>query len=145
MHKELAIQKSRVTALEDFITENLPPLICPVEHQFADGVCCRIFFMPKDTVLTGVEYKKEIFWLLARGSLRISEGDHTRDLTAPHLMKNQVGTKNAWYSYDDCIIYGFIPTNSTNVLDILNSISVEPAEEIQGMGANKQQIKWALK
>ncbi len=141
--RSLAIQKKRVVKLESFIEQNMPVQICPVNHYFADGVCCREFFMKAGTVLTGVEYKKSIFWILMTGSLRLVEGDHTRDIKAGQLMKNMVGTKNAWYAYEDCLIYGFIPTESTNIYDIMNSISAEPAETIQGMGKNKQELRFA--
>ena len=142
IQRSLLIQKRRVKGLESYIEENLEPKICPVNHFFADGVCCREFFMEAGTVITGVEYKKEIFWILAKGRLRLVEGDHERDIEQGQLMKNRVGTKNAWYSFEDCLIYGFIPTDSKNVLEIMQSVSAEPAETIQGMGANRQELNF---
>jgi hypothetical protein len=141
---DLIIQKAIVQKIEDFLINYVDPVECPVKHHFTDGICCREFFMTAGTLLTGTIYKIELLMVLAKGSLRIVEGNHTRDLTAPCLMKNSVGQKNSWFAFEDTLIYGFIPNpdNLHNIGDIINIFSAIDAREIQNMGNNKQQINY---
>lgn len=148
--KQLSIQVKRVQKIEDFLIDYIDPVECPVNHQFTDNkddkmnVCCREFMVPAGTILTGTIYKIEVFWFMAKGRMRLVEGDHTREIQAPTLLKNVVGIKNSGYAYEDCLFYGFIPnpTNSRNLIDIINSFSAIPAEQIQGMPDNKQEANY---
>lgn len=145
--RSIIVQKSRVQKIEDVLV-NVDPLILPIAHHFTDNdqqdmnVCCRDFFMPANTLLTGTIYKIEMFMVLVQGKMRVVEGDHYRDIEAPCLMKNVVGQKNSWVAFEDCRIYGFIPNpdNTRAIHEIVNIFSELPAEEIQGMGANKQEM-----
>lgn len=143
----LAVQRDRVQRLEDFIIDNMEPVICPVEHFFTDNspglnVCLRSFFLPKDVVITGTSYKIEVFWILVSGRIRIIEGDHVRDLEPGAIVKNLVGAKNSWYGYEDSMIYGFVPNpkNTRDITEIINTFSDIDASEIQGMGSNRQEL-----
>jgi len=145
----LAVQRERVQRLEDYIVENIDPVTCPTEHYFTDNepglnVCLRSFFLPAGVVITGTIYKIEVFWILVSGRIRIVEGDHTRDLEPGAIVKNLVGIKNSWYAYEDSMIYGFVPnpTNTRSITDIINTFSEIDASEIQGMGANRQEINY---
>lgn len=148
--RQLSIQVKRVQKIEDYLIEHVDPVECPVEHYFTENtpnnlnICCREFRMPANTIVTGTIYKIEMFWILVQGSARFIEGDHTRDVVAPCLLKNVVGTKNGIYAYEDCLFYGFIPnlTNTRNVAEILDVISALPVDEIQNMGSNKQQMNY---
>jgi hypothetical protein len=147
--RQLTIQRSRVQAIEDFIIDNVEPVDCPTKHYFTDNpdsrlnAYCREFFVPSGTIVTGTIYKIECFWFLVRGRMRLIEGDHTREIEAPCMLKNVVGIKNCGYAHTDCLFYGVIPNpdNTRNLVDICNSFSVLPAEEIMDMGGNKQQLK----
>lgn len=149
-NRQLEIQKRRVTKLEDFLSENSDPVTCPISHHFTDNEqpelnsYCREMIFPAHHVLTGTIYKIECFMFLVKGSMRIVEGDHVRDIYAPCMIKNSVGTKNSWYSYEDCHLFGVTPnpTNSRDLHEVINTYSAIPAEEIQGMGANKQELNY---
>jgi hypothetical protein len=148
--RQLAIQKYRVQKIEDFLIDNVDPVECPVVHHFTDNeqpemnVCCREFMVPKGTILTGTIYKLECFWVMVKGRMRLIEGDHTREIEAPVLLKNVVNTKNSGYAYEDCLFYGFTPnpTNSRDLHEVINTFSAIDANEIQGMPGNKQQANY---
>jgi hypothetical protein len=94
---------------------------------------------------TGTIYKMELFWVLVKGKMRMVEGDHTRDIEAPCLLKNVVNTKNAIYAYEDCLFYGFVPNpnNSRDLEEICNIFSATPANQIMGFPGNRQQANYA--
>jgi hypothetical protein len=148
--RKLTIQASRVQKIEDFLIENADPVECPVNHYFTESngngldMVCREYFMPAGTLITGTLYKIELFLVMVSGSMRMVEGDHTRDVVAPALLKNKVGQKNSWYAFEDCLIYGFWPNpdNSRDLDTVLNLFSSVPANELQGMPANKQQLNY---
>lgn len=147
--RQLTIQRSKAQRLEDCLV-NIDPVECPVVHHFTNNeqdelnTYCREFHMPKGTVLTGLVYKIEVFWVMVKGRMRMLEGDHSIDVEAPCLLKNSVGTKNALYAYDDCLFYGIVPnpTNTRNLEDAINMFSATPACEVQGMPMNKQQLNY---
>jgi hypothetical protein len=148
--RQLSIQVKRVQKIEDYLIDNVDPIECPVKHHFTDNegtglnVCCREFLVPKDTILTGTIYKLECFWVMVTGRMRLVEGDHTREIEAPCLLKNVVGTKNSGYAYEDCLFYGFTPnpTNSRDLHEVINTFSAIDANEIQGMPGNRQQLNY---
>jgi hypothetical protein len=145
--RQLSIQVKKVQVIEDFIVENIDPVECPVKHQFTDNdgfglnVSCREFMVPAGTVLTGTIYKIECFWVMIKGRMRLIEGDHTREIEAPCLLKNVVGIKNCGYAYEDCLFYGFTPNpnNSRDLEEVINIFSALDANLIQGMPNNQQQ------
>jgi len=145
--RQQVIQVKRVQTIEDFIVDHVDPVECPVKHHFTENegdglnICCREFMVPAGTVLTGTIYKIECFWVMVKGRMRLVEGDHTREIEAPCLLKNVVGIKNCGYAYEDCLFYGFVPnkSNSRDLIEIINGFSLLPAEQIMGMGANKQE------
>jgi hypothetical protein len=148
--RQLAIQVSRVQKIEDYLIEHADPALCPVNHYFTESngggmdMVCREYFMPAGTLITGTLYKIELFLVMVSGSMRMVEGDHTRDVVAPQLLKNAVGQKNSWYAFEDCMIYGFWPNpdNSRDLETVINLFSAIPANELQGMSENKQQLNY---
>jgi hypothetical protein len=148
--RQLSIQVKRVQKIEDYMIDNVDPIECPITHYFTNNegfglnVCCREFELPKDTVFTGTLYKLECFWVMVKGKMRLVEGDHTRDVEAPCLLKNVVGTKNSGYAYEDCLFYGFTPNpnNSRDLHEVINTFSATDADEIQLMPGNRQQLNY---
>lgn len=144
--RQLVIQKNRVSKIEDAIIQECDPVICDSEFYFTDNeqpelnVACKTFFVPKGTVVTGVIYKIEVFWIMVKGSMRVIEGDHERDIIAPMLLMNRPHTKNGGYAYEDCLFYGFTPNpnNSRDLEEVINIFSATPANEVQGFSGNKQ-------
>lgn len=148
--KQLAIQRKRVTVIEDFMIEHVDPVECPITHHFTNNeqtelnTYCREMFVPAGTILTGVIYKIEVFWVMTEGKMRLIEGDHTREIEAPCLLKNVVGTKNCGYAYTDCRFFGVVPNpqNLRNLEDVISIFSATPANEVQGMPGNKQKMNY---
>ena len=148
--RQQVIQVKRVQTIEDFIVDHVDPVECPVKHHFTENegdglnICCREFMVPAGTVLTGTIYKIECFWVMVKGRMRLVEGDHTREIEAPCLLKNVVGIKNCGYAYEDCLFYGFTPNpnNSRDLEEVLNVFSALDANLIQGMPGNKQQLNY---
>jgi hypothetical protein len=149
--RQLEIQRRTVQRLENLMIECVDPVICPVKHHFTKNkepglnTYCREFFAPAGTVITGTVYKIETFWVLATGKMRLVEGDHTKEIEGPCLMKNAVGVKNAGYAHTDCLLYGITPNPSggDSVEDAINVFSVLDAKKIQGMGENEQELNFA--
>ena len=150
-NRALTVQRKKGDKLERFLIDNVKPETCPVEHFFTDNnngldIMARAFTIPAGIVITGALYSIECFWLLARGRLRIVEGDLTRDIEAGELLKNSVGTKNSMYAYEDSILYGFVPnpTNSRKLENIVKKVIKQPYNELLGEPANKQALTWDI-
>jgi hypothetical protein len=148
-NKQLTIQRKKVQVIEDFITDNVDPVQCPVKHYFTDNgggldVSCREFMVPSGTILTGTIYKIECFWVMVSGKMRLIEGDHTREIESPCLLKNVIGIKNAGYAHTDCLFYGFTPNpkNSRDLYEVLSVFSATDPNLIQGMPGNVQQANF---
>ena len=145
--RRISIQASRVQQLEDAVLD-MPPVKFPVKSHFTnnnDGmdIYCREFFVPAGSVLTGIVYKIEAFMVLAKGKMRIIDGNGYKDIEAPCLLKNKVGTKNGAYAYEDCTFFSFTPNpnNERDLIKILSICSATDPKKIQGMGENEQELR----
>jgi len=91
--KQLSIQVKRVQKIEDFLIENTDPVEGPVKNHFTDNdgsglnIYCREWLLPKGNIFTGTIYKLECFWVMVTGRMRLVEGDHTREIEAPCLLR----------------------------------------------------------
>jgi hypothetical protein len=72
------------------------------KHFWADGMYCRELYRPADTTIVGKVHKKEHLFIVASGTLLITNGDEaTREVTGPAVFVCQPGTKRATYAVTD--------------------------------------------
>lgn len=94
---------------------NLPPVDCPVEEEFCDGLYARTMRIPAGTVLTGHTHKSECFLVVREGEIVVTGGGEPIFLKAGDMVKSHAGAKRAGFAITDCVVTNFHanPTNET--------------------------------
>lgn len=103
---------------------------CETGHHFADGMYLRTLWRRAGTLIIGKVHKKEHFYLVLKGSVRItgnegSEGPVT--LTAPAVVVSHPGTQRAVYALEDSLCATVHRTDATD-MDAIETDLVEPDE-----------------
>lgn len=83
-------------------TADLPPVDCPLQHSFIDGVYVRTIFIPAGTVIVGKIHKHSHANILSQGEVSVfTEGGGLQRLKGPLTMVSAPGTKRAVYAHTD--------------------------------------------
>lgn len=95
---------SKVWALQREMLK-LPQTQLPTSHFFADGMYCRFLPRPRGTLIVGKVHKREHFYIVASGTVRVSEDDGATaiEYTAPTLLVSKPGTKRAVVAITDAV------------------------------------------
>lgn len=70
-------------------------------HYWADGMYCRELFRPQGVTILGKVHKKEHLFIVASGTLLVSDGDEARELIGPTVMVCVPGTKRITHAITD--------------------------------------------
>ena len=91
----------------------LPPVDCPVEEEFCDGLYARTMHIPAGTVATGAVHSKECFLVVRSGEVLLTTDDGAQRLKAGDMVKSRAGCKRAAAALTDCAVTTFHgnPTN----------------------------------
>jgi len=54
----------------------MPQVDLPLQHFFLPGVCVRVMYLPAGTLLTGKIHKHTHIAILAKGTMRLADGDN---------------------------------------------------------------------
>jgi len=103
MSNELAAP-SKVWALQREMSK-LPQVQLPTSHFFADGMYCRFLPRPAGTLIVGKVHKRERFYIVASGTVRVSDDDGATavEYVAPTLLVSKPGTKRAVLAVTDAV------------------------------------------
>lgn len=85
----------------------LPPVECPIEEDFCDGLYARTMHIPAGTVATGHVHKGECFLVVRYGQLVLTTPDGVKSLEAGALVKSPAGTKRAVAALSSCAVTTF--------------------------------------
>lgn len=93
-----------ILAIEDIIkqleVEN-GQVECPISEYRIDGVYARSMFIPANTILTGKIHTTESISILAQGTIKISNGSESYQITAPHILVDKPGIKRLGVTLSD--------------------------------------------
>src|SRR6185369_9560089 len=81
--------------------EKMPQVELPTEHHFADGMYCRSLFRPAGTLIVGKVHRKEHFYIVASGTIKVTTDDGVREITGPAVLVSSPGTKRAVLALTD--------------------------------------------
>ena len=104
---------------------------CPVTHYHIEGVYLRSMFIPAGTLLTGKIHNKENFSILASGTLRITNGEMSKVITAPFVMTDQPGIKRMGYAETDCTFINVMRTDLTDIAELEKELVSDTFEEYE--------------
>jgi len=99
-----ALADSKIWALQRQMAK-LPQVQLPTSHFFADGMYCRWLPRPAGTLIVGKVHKREHFYIVATGTVRVSDDDGATaaEYTAPTLLVSKPGTKRAVLAVTDAV------------------------------------------
>lgn len=90
------------------VISQLPQYEPETNHYFAGGMYCREVKRCKDALIVGKVHKKEHFYVVASGTVAISqEGEKAKEVTGPAVIKSAPGTKRAVLALTDAVCMTF--------------------------------------
>lgn len=94
--------RARLFELQAAVGAELPPVECPLQHTFIDGVYLRTIFIEAGTVVVGKIHKHRHANILSQGEVSVmtEEGGLER-LKGPLTMVSPAGCKRAVYAHTD--------------------------------------------
>lgn len=96
----------------------LPQYEPETTHYFHGGMYCREVKRCKDALIVGKVHKKEHFYVVASGTVAISqEGEPAKQVTGPAVIKSFPGTKRAVLALTDAVCMTFHRVDSCTVED----------------------------
>ena len=93
----------------------MPQVELPIEHYQIKGVYARSMFIPAGTLLTGKIHNFESIAILAKGTIRITNGTESYVISEGHIMVDQPGVKRLGYAETDVV---FITVHRTDNIEI---------------------------
>lgn len=118
--------KEQIFALQKAMSE-LPQADLPTEHYFADGMYCRFLFRPAGTLIVGKVHKKEHFYMVMCGTIKVTTDHGVEEITGPKVIVSKPGTKRAVLALTDATCITVHRTDKTD----LDEIEKELIEEDQ--------------
>lgn len=94
--------KERVEALQDEIAK-YPQYEPPTEHIFHGGMYCRQVWRPAGCLIVGKVHKKEHFYMVVSGTVKVTTDDGVQTITGPFLLCSKPGAKRAVYAETDAL------------------------------------------
>jgi quercetin dioxygenase-like cupin family protein len=125
--------RGKVTALQAEMAK-LPQLELETEHHFADGMYARVVRRPKGAVIVGKVHRREHFYIVTKGAVRVSDGETWRDYHAGDVIVSQPGTKRAVFALEDSICMTVHRTNKRNLEKIERELIVDDPTSPFGPG-----------
>ena len=112
------------------VCKTKPQVECPVEHEFADGVCSRKMNVPANTLVVGKMHRFSTYNILLKGSCSIYAGENlpVKKIAAPFTFTSDPGTKKIAYFHEDSIWINVLPTKETDI-EKIEEIFIIPEEE----------------
>jgi hypothetical protein len=119
----------------------MPQVELETEHHFSDGMYARMIkLIPAGTLIVGKAHKKEHFFVLLYGTMRITDGDGApKEFTGPAVIVSKPGTKRAGLAVTDTACLNVHRTKKKN-LDKIEAELVEPDGEALFDSRNKLKV-----
>lgn len=105
---------AKVLELERVMRE-MPQVEMETRHHFAGGMYARELVQPAGTVVVGKVHKKEHFYIITKGRVRVVMDGMARDYEAPAVIVSQPGTKRAIYAVTDAVYMTVHRTKKRNI------------------------------
>jgi len=81
----------------------LPQAEIETTHYFADGMYARALFRKAGTLIVGKIHKREHFYIIAMGKVKVTTDDGVETLSAGTVIVSKPGTKRAVYALEDSL------------------------------------------
>ncbi len=108
--------RQRVEKLQ-FEVSKLPQYEPQTKHTFHGGMYCREVWRPAGVLVIGKVHKKEHFYVIMYGTVRITTNVGVQSITGPCILSSTPGTKRAVYAETDALCATFHRVDSATVDD----------------------------
>jgi len=95
----------------------MPQYEAPTEHVFHGGMYCRQVWRPAGCLIVGKVHKKEHFYMVVSGTVKVTTDDGLQTITGPMLLCSTPGTKRAVFAETDALCMTFHRVESNTVED----------------------------
>lgn len=117
----------RVEKLKHAVME-MPQVELPTEHFFAQGMYCRVLPRAAGTLIVGKVHKKEHFYIVAKGRVRVFQDGKVTEYEAGAVVVSAPGTQRAVLALEDSICMTVHATKRKNLFKIEKEL-IEPDSE----------------
>ena len=112
-----ALLSEKVEVLQAEISK-LPQYEPITKHIFHGGMYCRQVWRPAGCLIVGKVHKKEHFYMIVSGTVKITTDDGVQAITGPFLLCSKPGTKRAVYAETDALCMTIHRVDSATVEDV---------------------------
>jgi hypothetical protein len=119
-----AVTRAQVVRLQAEMAK-LPQVELATDHYFADGMYCRSLFRPAGTLIVGKVHRKEHFYVICTGTVKVTTDDGVKEITGPRVIVSKPGTKRAVFAVTDATCLTVHRTDETD-LDAIETEIIEP-------------------
>ena len=132
----------RVAALQEEISKH-PQYEPPTEHVFHGGMYCRQVWRPAGCLIVGKVHKKEHFYMIVSGTVKVTTDDGVQTITGPMLLCSNPGTKRAVYAETDALCMTFHRVESNTVEEVESELVEDDPNSMFTIGnkVKNQQIE----
>ncbi len=104
----------------------MPQIELPTQHYFSGDVYGRSVSQPAGVLVVGKVHRKEHFYIVCCGTVRITQGDGpAHEVTGPAVLVSKPGTKRAIFAVTD-VTYMTVHRTEKTDLDEIEAELVEP-------------------
>lgn len=108
------VTREQVSRLQEELSK-LPQYEPKTEHFFHGGMYCRKVYRDAGVLVVGKVHKKEHFYLIVSGTVRMTTDDEVKECGPGSLMLSKPGTKRAVLSLTPAVCMTFHRTDSATV------------------------------
>jgi hypothetical protein len=134
----------RVEALQSEISK-YPQYEPPTEHIFHGGMYCRQVWRPAGCLIVGKVHKKEHFYMVVSGTVKITTDDGVHTVTGPFLLCSNPGTKRAVYAETDALCMTIHRADANTVEAVESELVEEDANSMFTIGNKVKNLEVEVK
>lgn len=125
--------KDQVYALQKEVLK-LPQVELETKHYFADGMYAREVFRPAGFLIIGKVHKKEHFYIVTKGRIRVTTDNGVEEFTAPSVIISKPGTKRAVLAMEDSVCMTVHRTMKKSIKNIEKELVEDEPDSPFGVG-----------
>jgi len=118
-------------AMKNDFDQELLKAITVTEHYQIKGVYVRSMFVPAGMLVTGKVHNFESIGILAQGTMRITNGETSKIVSAPYIAVDKPGIKRLGYAETDCTFISVHKTDAEELTAIEDELVSDTFEQYE--------------
>ena len=109
----------------------MPQIDLPTQYFYLPGVCVGVMYIPAGTLLTGKIHKHAHIAILAKGTLRLADGDNSVIVEAGYVAYGEPGIKRLGYAETDCVFVNVLSTDAVGKEELERELVVDTFDQFE--------------